>query len=410
MQTQAQQKMAERENRVKAAIHLESPDRVPFMPHVGNVFAMSYGIPMVDAMHGDKRPVESLRSFCRDFEPDWLGIPNFMPADALELAAPLNMHWATAEAPDAPFQYVDHTFLDTDEDWEDFLRDPSLFLLTRVLPEKYRGLEGLKLLNPYTLCAPVPMGLRSVSVPPLREALLRLVEIADRFARGGENAPLYVQVLEEEGVPYRNGHMLSPFDEFGDALRGLITSVMDLTIEPERYMEAVERWGAVSIPAAMQLAKISGAKMINIPLHMGIDEFMSPANYEKYYWPVLRRMIDTIVEAGMVPHVVTEGNYNTRLEQLADVPKGKVLYSFEKVDMKRAKEVLGGTACIMGNLPTSLLLPGGKKERVVDETKRLIDNCAPGGGYIMSCSMPLDNVDLELVRVWKETTFTYGEY
>ena len=403
-------KCAEREARVMAAVHLETPDRVPFMPHLGNVCAMGYGISMYDAMRGDLRPVETLRSFCRDVEPDWLEMPGFIPARALELAEPINMSWATEDAPDAPFQYADHAFIDTDQDWEDYLRDPSLYLLTRVLPEKYKGLEGLKLLSPYSLCAPMPMGLASASAPPLRAALLKLLEITDAFAEDNKRAAMFRRVLEEEGIPSNNGHMLSPFDEFGDALPGLVTSVMELVEEPERYMDAVERWGAVSIPAAIRMAKMSGAKMVNIPLHMGIDEFMSPANYEKYYWPILRRMIDVILDAGMTPHLITEGNYNTRLEQLCDVPKGKVLYSFDRVDMKRAKEVLGGTACVMGNLPTSLLLPGGKKEKVIDETKRLIDECAPGGGYIMSCSMPLDNVDMELVRVWKETTFTYGKY
>lgn len=406
----AKTKCAEREARVMAAVRLEKPDRVPFMPHVGNLCAMSYGVPMYDAMRGDPRTAETLRSFCRDIEPDWMGAPGFVSAHGLELADPINMHWATKESPDAPFQYVDHTFINTDEDWDAFLRDPSLFILTRVLPEKYRGLEGLRLLNPYTLGAPLPMGLISVSAPPLRAALLRLVEIADGFAEDGKIAALYNQVLDEEGVPHANSHVLSPFDEFGDALRGLITSVMDLVSDPERYMEAVERWEAVSVPAALGLAKMTGAKMVNVPLHMGIDEFMSPDNYSKYYWPVLRRLIDAILDAGMTPLLITEGYYNTRMEQLRDVPKGKVIYSFDKVDMKRAKEILGDTACIMGNLNTTLLMEGGKKERVVDETKRLIDACAPGGGYIMSCSMPMDNVDLRLVEAWKETTFTYGKY
>ena len=53
----------------------------------------------------------------------------------------------------------------------------------------------------------------------------------------------------------------------------------------------------------------------------------------------------------MTPYIYTEGPYSSRLEQLTDVPKGKVLYHFEKVDMKEAKRILGGTACIMGNLP-----------------------------------------------------------
>ena len=57
-----------------------------------------------------------------------------------------------------------------------------------------------------------------------------------------------------------------------------------------------------------------------------------------------------------------------RLEQLADVPKGKVVYHFETVDMARAKKILGETACISGNL-SATLLESGTKERVADQVK-----------------------------------------
>lgn len=405
-----QEFMEKRKKRIMDAVQLKTPDRVPFMPHVGNVCALGYGISMYDAMHGDARTVDALRSFCREFEPDWMSPSNFVSARAMELADPINMHWATPEDPDSILQYTDHSFIQTDEDWEDFLRDPSLFMLTRVLPVKYRGLSGLKFLAPYTLNAPLPMGLQTIGMPPLRAALQNLIEIADRFADTGKYSGMYDRVLEEEGIPHKNGFALSAFDEFGDSLRGLLDSVMDITEDPERYMAAVEKWEAVSLPSSMNLSKMMGAEMVNIPLHMGFDEFMSPANYEKYYWPVLRRLIQAVLDADMVPLLITEGRYDSRLELLRDVPKGKVIYSFDKVNMKRAKEVLGDHACIMGNLSTALLLPGMKKEKVIDETKRLIDECATGGGYIMSCSSPLDNVDLDLVRAWKETTFTYGQY
>ena len=48
----------------------------------------------------------------------------------------------------------------------------------------------------------------------------------------------------------------------------------------------------------------------------------------------------------MLHHIYTEGPYNTRLDFLTDVPKNKVLYHFEKVDMKQAKEKLSGIAAI----------------------------------------------------------------
>jgi uroporphyrinogen-III decarboxylase len=136
---------------------------------------------------------------------------------------------------------------------------------------------------------------------------------------------------------------------------------------------------------------------------------MSNEMYEKYYWPYLKRMILHIIDRGMTPYILTEGNYDTRLEVLADVPKGKVIYMFEKVDIARAKKVLGGTACVCGNFPTTDLIYS-TPEKVTEDTKRMLDVCMPGGGFIMNCSIVLDNYKEELLDAWHEATLKYGVY
>ena len=70
---------------------------------------------------------------------------------------------------------------------------------------------------------------------------------------------------------------------------------------------------------------------------------------------------------------------------------------------------MGKVACIGGNLPTSLLAYG-KKEQVVEATKRLLDIGAPGGGFLMDCSIILDNAKRENLEAWEETTRLYGKY
>ena len=136
---------------------------------------------------------------------------------------------------------------------------------------------------------------------------------------------------------------------------------------------------------------------------------MSAENYEKYYWPPLKKLINAVIDAGLTPFVFCEGNYKTRLDILQDVPKGKVLYAFEKQDMKLAKEKLGKTACIAGNMSAELLAHG-TKEQVIEETKRLLDICAPGGGYIMSNDIILDSCKRENLAAWYEATVKYGKY
>ena len=63
------------------------------------------------------------------------------------------------------------------------------------------------------------------------------------------------------------------------------------------------------------------------------------------------------------------------------MPKGSVIYMFEKVDMKKAKDTVGKMACICGNLATATLM-FSSKERVIKETRELLDICAPGADLL----------------------------
>ena len=65
--------------------------------------------------------------------------------------------------------------------------------------------------------------------------------------------------------------------------------------------------------------------------------------------------------------------------------------------------------CIAGNLPGALL-DYGKPEEIIDETKRMIDTCAPGGGFIMDCSIVMDHYREENMDAWFQTTTEYGKY
>ncbi len=147
-------------------------------------------------------------------------------------------------------------------------------------------------------------------------------------------------------------------------------------------------------------------RRVFFPLHKGMDGFMNPRQYERLYWKPLKKIMLALIDMDVTPLIYTEGKYNTRLEQLADVPRGKVIYHFEDVDMKRAKQILGGTACITGNLPAALL-EFGKKEQVVDYCKYLIDTCAPGGGYIFDTNACLENATLENLDALFDTFETY---
>ena len=51
--------------------------------------------------------------------------------------------------------------------------------------------------------------------------------------------------------------------------------------------------------------------------------------------------------------------------------------------MAQAKKMLGDTNCIVGNLPISIMSYRHAAE-VKEGCRKLIETCAPGGGYILS--------------------------
>ncbi len=82
---------------------------------------------------------------------------------------------------------------------------------------------------------------------------------------------------------------------------------------------------------------------------------------------------------------------------------------FEQVDIANAKKILGDAACICGNIPTADLIYG-KKQDIIDNTKKMLDICAPGGGFMMDCSIVIDHYKEENFDAWYETTLEYGKY
>ena len=136
---------------------------------------------------------------------------------------------------------------------------------------------------------------------------------------------------------------------------------------------------------------------------------MSIDKYEKHYWPTLKRMIEAAVKADLTPIVFCEGTYNTRLDCITDVPKGKVIYNFEDVDWAEAKRIVGPYAAIGGGVDTQTLM-NGSPEQVEAVTRKALDILAPGGGYFMSNSIALDDVPEANMHAWRDTLEKYGKY
>jgi uroporphyrinogen-III decarboxylase len=149
--------------------------------------------------------------------------------------------------------------------------------------------------------------------------------------------------------------------------------------------------------------------IVFVPLHKGADGFMSDEQFKTFYWPTLRKVILGLIDGGTIPLLFAEGRYDSRLELITDLPKGKTVWLFDQTDMARAKQTIGRVACLEGNMPLSLLHAGTPAE-VAAHTRRLIDVAGEGGGYIMDIGAVADGGRNENLQAMINTTKEYGVY
>jgi uroporphyrinogen-III decarboxylase len=227
--------------------------------------------------------------------------------------------------------------------------------------------------------------------PDVQASLEKLKAAGQECAAwGGAIYPLLGQLVAE-GFPGPFAMMsLAPFDFIGDTLRGTRGVIMDMFRQPDALLEACDRLAPVCAKWVTRRANPFTPPLVFIPLHKGADGFMSVEQFQKFYWPSLRKVIDGLVADGFVPYLFAEGAYGTRLETIADVPKGRTLWQFDHTDMRRAKEILGGVACIQGNVPISLLQLGNA-EQVKVYCRDLIEAVGPGGGFILDVGAVVDD-------------------
>ena len=136
---------------------------------------------------------------------------------------------------------------------------------------------------------------------------------------------------------------------------------------------------------------------------------MSNKQYETFYWPGYKKVLMGLIDNGLVPLSFAEGSYMQRLDIIKDLPKGKVIWYFESMDMAKAKKELGDISCIAGNLPVSILCTG-TPQQVKEGCRKLIEACAAGGGYILTASASIDQGSADNMRAMMDAAKEYGVY
>jgi uroporphyrinogen-III decarboxylase len=412
---EAERLYKERTTRLKDAIQLKrKPDRVPVLLIPSFAPAFYSGLTPHDVMYDYEKANNAWRKFYLDIQPDaHFGCVAPGPGKFFDILDYKLYKWpGHGVAPESTYQAIEGEYMKADE-YEALMQDPTYFFTTSYLPRVFGALEPFKQLpNLTTYVEMYGTGITffPYGVPDVQAAFKKLLEAGSEALKWLGYFGAFMKEMTELGFPSgQGGYTKAPFDILADTLRGTKGIMMDMYRQPDKLIKAMDTMLPFWIQKGVIEANMNSNPLIFIPLHKGADGFMSDEQYKKFYWPYLKKIILGLVDEGVVPFIWAEGGYNSRLEVIRDLPKGKTAWLFDIVDIAKAKKALDGIACVCGTMPTDLLTVG-IPQQARDHAKKCIDIAGKGGGYIMSNGAFFDKVKWENLKAIVETVKEYGVY
>lgn len=402
-----------RVNRFIKAIKMEEPDRVPVYLPSGTFPAYYSGHTFRTIMYDYQAMKDAWVKFMDDFgDMDTYQGPGLVPcgriAEMMESKITALPGLGLPETAGMN-QVIEGEYMLADE-YDAYMMDPTDYHLRTMMPRTSGLFESFKNL-PQLRHGEGNLWVGLMSDPEIRKTFQTLMTMTEENEKHMAVNQQINDLIHGRGYPPFMGFYLmtgAPFDHFADLLRGTKGIVLDMFRQPKKLHQALE------FQLEMTLKNIKNFRMTDcpiccMPLHKGDDMFMSDKQFDEFYWPGLKAIFLAMIDEGLVPMPFAEGKYTRRLKQIADMPRSGVAWWFDQTDMAEAKKILGDTSCIMGNVPTSVMMTG-TPEQVKENCKRLIDDCGSGGGYILAGGATINRGDIRNLKAMMEAANEYGQY
>jgi hypothetical protein len=414
MEKTPQELYLEREKRVTDAIQLKIPDRVPVMLELSYFPAKYTGITCEAAFYDYDLWLKAYCKTVQDFAPDLVQIAPFFPGafyeilDSKQLKLP-----GHGVDPHHSQQFIEGEFLKADE-YDVLMEDRTDFLIRRYLPRIFGSLEPLaKLPSIYQTAFSYMEAANlaeSLVSPEIYHALEKLLEAGREISRWGSRMKAFGDEIVKLGFPlYGTSGEHVPFDHLSYHVRGMRGIFLDMHRQPDKLIEVLDWLMPRQIEKALAKARAGGRKRVYFALHRGADNFMSARQFEIFYWPYVKKMVQALLHEDFTPCLFLEGDYTSRLEYFLEFPKAKILARFDSSDINVVKRVLQGHICIMGNVPASLMQTGSSQD-IEDYCKKLIDLLGKDSGFIMAPRSAPDDAKPENLKAMVDSVKKYGVY
>ncbi len=419
---EAEELYKQRLTRFIKAIKLEEPDRVPVILPSGNLPIYWGGSTFRELMYDYKKGHEICKKYMEAFgDMDTFGGPGFVPCGPIAEAVRSKSHKLPGMGlPDDAVinQFVEDEYMMADE-YDQYMMDPTDYNIRVMMPRTTPLFESFKKLPPlssvfgnFFTAIFGNYWITALADPEIRRTFETLISLTDEHKKWiGSNQEIGNYVKAHGYPSMMGGGLLEsvPFDHFADDLRGTRGITMDMFRQPNKLHEAMEHFLQRAIETNIKDFPMTASPIGLIAMHKGDDTFMSDKQFAEFYWPYMRRLLLAMINEGMVPMPFAEGRFTNRLKQITDTPKSGVVWYFDQTDMKKAKETIGDICCIVGNVPASIVTMGTANQ-VKEYCRQLIEDCAPGGGFILAGGAQVDKGRIENLQAMMEAAKEYGVY
>ncbi len=238
------------------------------------------------------------------------------------------------------------------------------------------------------------------------------------FLKGGMAQMMMNQIMRNRsaqlqtklGMPQpMTGAFVAPFDALSDAMRGLRGILLDMYRQPDKVVAACDVLVDEMVNFALATADPLKRYPIFVPTHK--PTFLSPKQFERFYWPSFKKTLEKLIAAGYKIRAYLEGDWGHHWHAFLELPKGSVLCDIDNQgDIFKAKQDIGHHMCLAGGVQDSLLILGTPQE-VRDRVKLLCETVGKDGGFIVNggCNIPYDTKP-ENYRALVDAIIEYGSY
>jgi len=180
--------------------------------------------------------------------------------------------------------------------------------------------------------------------------------------------------------------------------------------QPDKVLRACEALAPHLTSVGLGTADPAKQVPIGFWMHRGCVPFVNPGQFKSHYWPTLKPCIEEFWRHGNQTMFYAEGNWDYHLDQFLELPERSILYHVDRGDIFHVHKKLHHKFALSGGVP-NVLLSYGKPEEIREHCRKLFDEVAREGGYIMDASAIMQNdTSIENLRVLTDFTREHGVY